>query len=324
MDTIDIADLHEAMIAGRQAWQTIKVGRRKLWEDWLVIGSAFQVARTEAMSVAGSNQPGGRRYNTEMGRLLEKYELHDIGKNTRACLLRVMDKRADVEEWRSKQEDPDDFNHPASVWQKFSRSSKARDAKDKKRLDNSPAALIKKLKAEVEELTERNQELEEERLSNANKVTVEDEALDRARKRVEALGPPWGLQEPRHDRGHKSYHIWNDRDQSIRCRNLDAVHAKLDEIEKTIAPVTPNELERLRTENAQLKTTAESFAGMMREYFKIVMEVGIPREMSTAIVRCLHSDQPTPTPEQRADAFRLFQGWKRDLEKVSRASSGTK
>jgi hypothetical protein len=241
---MDIADLHEAMIAGRKAWQLIKDGRRKLWADWLVIGSAFQKARTEAMSVANTNQPIGRRYNIEMGRLLEKYDLHDIGKTARACLLKVMDNLADVEEWRSRQPDPDDFNHPTSVWQRFSRSSKAQDHKDKKRLDNSPAALINELKNEIEQLKARNQELEEEKpKKNPAAATSNDEAkmleaeLKAARKRAAALGcdinPIVGGRPRRH---------WalEKRDQTpctrtgcavfsgIVCHDLTTVHAELD------------------------------------------------------------------------------------------------
>ena len=159
---IDPETLHTAMIAGKKAWKSIQDGRRKLWADWLVIGGAFQTARSEAMYVAEANQPGGRRYNTEMGRLLAKYDLHDIGKTARAHLLRVMDHLTDVEEWRSRQETPDDFNHPTSVWQRYSKSSKAHDHKTKKKRDNSPAALIKELKAELEQLAARNVELEEE------------------------------------------------------------------------------------------------------------------------------------------------------------------
>jgi hypothetical protein len=258
MDThIDPADFHAAMTAGRKAWQSIRDGRRKLWSDWLVIGCAFQQARTEAMHLAAANQPVGRRYNTTMGRLLEQYTLHDIGKTARACLLRVMDKLEDIEGWRSRQPHPDDWNHPTSVWQKFSRSSKAQDQKDKKRLLDSPAALIKKLKDEIEQLTERCQELEEEKAE-----------------------------------------------------------------EKRCGDQTPNaELERLSSENEDLKMLSQLWLGKYKAYFHNVMEAGgIPRDLYVAVVNCLHPDKPTPTPEQRAHAFKLFQNWKADLEKASRAT----
>ena len=292
-----------------------------LWANWLIIGRAFQSARTEAMYVADANQPGGRRYNVEMGRLLARYQLDAIGKTARAHLLRVINKLGDVEEWRSRQSDPDDFNHPTSVWQRYSRSSKGQDQKDKKRLDNSPAATIKKLNAQIEELEARCQELEEEKQQPKPKI---DWSLEATRKRVEALGPSWELQQPC---GRQRQYIihepddWNGKcgPHVIRCRTLEIVNNEVDEIEKIIAAATPNELERLKTENKKLKNDVENMGRMWRANFQTVLEAGgIPRDLYVAVVACLHPDKPPPTAEQRAAAFGLFQAWKQELEKASR------
>jgi hypothetical protein len=59
------------------------------------------------------------------------------------------------------------------------------------------------------------------------------EDLERARRRIEALGPPWVLEEP--SGTDRFYSIiepdgWNDTcgPHIIRCRNLEVVHTELD------------------------------------------------------------------------------------------------
>jgi hypothetical protein len=136
-----------------------------------VLGRALQKAREEALRLAGTNRPEGRGYNTAMSRLLEKYDLVDgLYKNakgekinTGSNLLNIMDNLAAVEEWRSKLPDPDALNHPSWLWDRFKKSSRGQDRKDRKRRDNSAAAQIKELKKEVEQLQARDQESQEEK-----------------------------------------------------------------------------------------------------------------------------------------------------------------
>jgi hypothetical protein len=40
----------------------------------------------------------------------------------------------------------------------------------------------------------------------------------------------------------------------------------------------------------------------------------MPQKTFTAVVKCLHPDQPPPTPEQRTEACSLFTQWKRDQD----------
>jgi hypothetical protein len=39
-----------------------------------------------------------------------------MSETARAHILKIMENYADVEEWRAKQEDPGDLNHPSRVW----------------------------------------------------------------------------------------------------------------------------------------------------------------------------------------------------------------
>jgi hypothetical protein len=44
----------------------------------------------------------------------------DMSETARAHILKVMENLAAVEEWRAKQPDPDDLNHPSRVCRSFS------------------------------------------------------------------------------------------------------------------------------------------------------------------------------------------------------------
>ena len=53
-----------------------------------------------------------------------------MSETARAHILKIMENYADVEEWRAKQEDPGDLNHPSRVWTKYQRSAKQTDERD--------------------------------------------------------------------------------------------------------------------------------------------------------------------------------------------------
>jgi hypothetical protein len=53
--------------AGRAAWQRIRDHGRKSWDDWLTVGRALIIGRTEAMQKARANRPIGSTYNRLIG-----------------------------------------------------------------------------------------------------------------------------------------------------------------------------------------------------------------------------------------------------------------
>jgi hypothetical protein len=55
----------DAISAGRLAWQRIR--ERSTFEDWLAIGEALIIGRTEAMAKAKTNKPLGAKYNRLVG-----------------------------------------------------------------------------------------------------------------------------------------------------------------------------------------------------------------------------------------------------------------
>src|SRR5258708_33312184 len=150
---------HEAMLAAGKALQRIANAQKQLWSDWTtIIGPAFMIARTDAMALANSNHPSGRRYNTKMGELLAEYKLDGISKTTRADLFKTMEKLEEVETWRSKQDNPESLNHPTTVWTKYHHATKGNRPPSKSPLREE----IKSLKLTLGERDARIQELEEE------------------------------------------------------------------------------------------------------------------------------------------------------------------
>jgi hypothetical protein len=69
---------------------------------------------------------------------------------------------------------------------------------------------------------------------------TEAKDLERAQRRIAALGPPWQLEEP--SGKDRNFYIhepddWNDKcgPHMVRCRTIEIVHTELDEIEKVAA-----------------------------------------------------------------------------------------
>jgi hypothetical protein len=156
-------DGHQAMLRCGKAWKRVKDHQTRLWSDWTMeIGPALMKARAEAMSVAETNRPIGRGYNAAMSGLLEEYGVADMSETARAHILKIMENLAAVEEWRAKQPDPDDLNHPSRVWQKFQRSSTQADERTQQLREQRRAERKLSANQELEAAQEQIRELEAE------------------------------------------------------------------------------------------------------------------------------------------------------------------
>jgi molecular chaperone GrpE (heat shock protein) len=113
-------------------------------------------------------------------------------------LLKIMERLADVEEWRAKQKDPGDLNHPSRVWVKFQHSIKQADRRAAEKAEKKPSMAeqtstelaralerISELEAETEEQNERIKELDEE-LAGAREISAP--AATEPKTLQEALG----------------------------------------------------------------------------------------------------------------------------------------
>ena len=167
-------DGHHAMLAAGKAWAEIKESRKRTWSDYtMIIGPALTKARAEAMARAETNQPLGKGYNMQMGELLKEYALDDMKETVRAHILKIMGELDLVEEWRAKQKDPDDLNHPTRVWTSYQRSAKKKDERDA----NKQPTKAEQLAIELTDALEREHKLIAE-LEAARSKSNDLQALD--------------------------------------------------------------------------------------------------------------------------------------------------
>ena len=114
------SDVTEGIIA----WGRLKTSSQQIWADWRLVGAALLVGRREAMRIACSNTPSGGRYGAAFSDWLRENGFPDLEKRTRADLLRIMERLAEVEAWLGglRQDHRLQYNHPTTIWRKWSAS----------------------------------------------------------------------------------------------------------------------------------------------------------------------------------------------------------
>ena len=132
------------------------------WNDWVTLGRAARVGRTEAMREAHVNRPEGRGYAVALHCWLARTGLDKVlGDNsTRSRLLDLIDHITDVEVWRQTLQGDKrlELNHPRVVWQHWQRSKVVPDPNKVQK--PSPVAQLKQSliesQEEIAELKEAN------------------------------------------------------------------------------------------------------------------------------------------------------------------------
>jgi hypothetical protein len=104
---------------GRQAWKRIRSD--STYEDWMAVGQALDIGRSECMRTAGTNEPRGRGYNEAYSSWLSEYGFADIDKGTRSRLAECMANRSAIEAWRQALSLTERLrlNHPNGVIRKW-------------------------------------------------------------------------------------------------------------------------------------------------------------------------------------------------------------
>jgi hypothetical protein len=65
----------DEIAAGREAWRRPCSRERKDFDDWLVVGRALLVGRAQALRIAGTSRPFGKRYARAMRQWLDETAL---------------------------------------------------------------------------------------------------------------------------------------------------------------------------------------------------------------------------------------------------------
>lgn len=176
-------DRENVIQQGIAAWNQLK----KSWEHWRMVGKALLVGREWAMHHAGTNKPEGKGYNLAFGAWLEKYKLNDIDQGDRKRLFEVMDKLAEIEEWRAGLTEGErrKLNHPSTVLRRWKKATQLPSEEKPKKATLSDS--VRDLDTRVYDLTEEKKELEAsyEQLKSENE-TLRAEAAE-LEKRVKEL-----------------------------------------------------------------------------------------------------------------------------------------
>jgi hypothetical protein len=180
-ETVD--QLSRAM---EQAYRRIKRAESRLYGDWMVVGEGLLAGRRWAQQVAGSAEPRGRAYNTAYSEWLNHYRgIRDLDDAARAVLLKIMEERPAIEQWRASLTEPQRrrLNHPTTVWRKF--NARARTPASRPRRNASRIAVEhEQAIARMDELTQ-----EVESLRSREQSTGVDQLVDALIAHIEQSGP---------------------------------------------------------------------------------------------------------------------------------------
>ncbi|MGJ4899442.1 hypothetical protein ACQR2B_31020 [Bradyrhizobium oligotrophicum] len=133
----------------------------KTFENWLIIGEAFERGRQWATREARTNVPKGRGYNDAFSRWMKRYEagkLTTIDQAVRYRLGKIMEKRQAVVAWRQTLTSNQlrEWSHPTTVWRRFEAAHNIPDGDAPKRPSH-----VAQLKESLAKALDDNQRLEE-------------------------------------------------------------------------------------------------------------------------------------------------------------------
>jgi hypothetical protein len=143
------------------------------FDDWIAVGRALLIGRTEAMRTANTNRPEGKAYAAAFGRWLTTTKLSVADGAVRSRLLDLLDHVADVRKWRetlpvSKRLE---LNHPTTVWRHWKKSTVVPNPEKPK-----PLSPIAKLKESIANLEQENHQLK--KANGGSTFSAEDRASD--------------------------------------------------------------------------------------------------------------------------------------------------
>ena len=177
--------------AMRKAWGQIKSTNTKLWSHWMIVGEGLIEGRRWAMQQAGTDKPEGKGYTLAYSEWLKRFKVDDMDQSDRAKLLKIMEERPAIEEWRASLATNvrRDLNNPTVVYRKWQKDTKVAKPKPKGKGDARARAMVEQQQARIEELEQELQDklvigLDETPVTVASKIR---EAFPDAAKQIGQL-----------------------------------------------------------------------------------------------------------------------------------------
>jgi hypothetical protein len=170
--TVHPKSIDDCIRVGQEAWKRLSAGHA--WSDWVLVGEALLAGRVEAMRVAHTNRPEGRRYNEEYGDWLKATGFDVIESTARKRLFKCLEHRTEIQTWRTTLTTNKllELNHPGVVLRRWEKACKKPDKTTPKRVSH-----VEKLNASLIQLEEENTRLKRE-VENGSPFTRADTARD--------------------------------------------------------------------------------------------------------------------------------------------------
>ena len=164
-----VGSLHNSADAyrdGREALERLSTGLN--WSDWQTVGAALAAGRSEAMRIAKTNTPKGRKYNRAFGGVLKREQLGTdrLDSATRNQLLQIVANQSAFEEWRATLLPARRLrlNHPSAIWRNWQRTVKGGGSDEQSNEveqsgaeggDAEPVSIIAALNTLIEQMRQR-------------------------------------------------------------------------------------------------------------------------------------------------------------------------
>jgi hypothetical protein len=114
----------DALEASKQAWERLKGGGKKIWDDWMVLGEGLYQEVCKTLNRTGVNDRNGGEWSKVFGPVLKaNLWIADIDPSVRSRLMEVMENRGEIQAWLDTLDRKARIrlNHPTTVLSKWRR-----------------------------------------------------------------------------------------------------------------------------------------------------------------------------------------------------------
>jgi hypothetical protein len=131
----DLAD-DDLLESSRQAWERLKAGGKKAWNDWMELGVGVHRMIMKKLNETGLNTPNGREWAKHFSPVLQANPwLAEIAPPIRSRLMECMENRERIDAWLNGLDEKERIrlNHPTNVLAKWKKEFGLVEPKPKKK-----------------------------------------------------------------------------------------------------------------------------------------------------------------------------------------------
>src|SRR5215217_7101911 len=116
----------DIVVAGVAAWKRIRDHERRSFFDWLVVGHALAIGKTEALRIAETNAAVGTRYNKAIAIWLTANDLDGVTATERFRVAQCIENLPAIESWLATLPEAKKrrLNYPSAVLARWRRDTR--------------------------------------------------------------------------------------------------------------------------------------------------------------------------------------------------------